>query len=135
MQYLCAVLSKFVSAISNFQNEFPFCVPVPLMKRQGVANIFHDRCAILNMNVYSLVIARECGKVIGMPSPEMKKIFFMLSNNKFLGKCWYGRHSWIQLAMDCERMVEKGINFILCLGTAYDVSSMESIGNYSVLFC
>ena len=34
----------------------------------------------------------------------------MLSNNKFLGKCWYGRHPWIQLAMDCERMVEKGIN-------------------------
>ena len=32
-------------------------------------------------------------------------------------------------------MVEKGINFILCLGTAYDVSSMESIGNsHSFLF-
>ena len=31
--------------------------------------------------------------------------------------------------MDCERMVEKGINFILCLGTAYDISSMESVGN------
>ena len=31
-------------------------------------------------------------------------------------------------------MVEKGINFILCLGTTYDVSSMESIGNYSVIF-
>ena len=58
----------------------------------------------------------------------------MLFNNKFLGKCWYGRHPWIRLAMDCERMVEKGINFILCLGTAYDVSSMESIGNYSVVF-
>ena len=25
-------------------------------------------------------------------------------------------------------MVEKGINFIFCLGTAYDVSSMESVG-------
>jgi hypothetical protein len=58
----------------------------------------------------------------------------MLSSNKFLGKCWYGRHTWIRLAMDCERMVEKGINFILCLGTAYDISSMESVGNYSVVF-
>ena len=58
----------------------------------------------------------------------------MLSNNKFLGKCWYGRQPWIQLAMDCERMVEKGINFIFCLGTAYDISSMESIENYSVVF-
>ena len=33
----------------------------------------------------------------------------MLSNNKFLGKCWYGRHPWIRLAMESESMVEKGI--------------------------
>ena len=52
----------------------------------------------------------------------------MLSNNKFLGKCWYGGHPWIRLAMESESMVEKGINFIFCLGTAYDVSSMESVG-------
>ena len=52
----------------------------------------------------------------------------MFSNNKF------GRHPWIRLAMDCERMVEKGIKFILCLGTAYDISSMESVGNSSVVF-
>ena len=31
------------------------------MKRQGVAIIFHARCVILKMSVYSLVIARECG--------------------------------------------------------------------------
>ena len=49
-------------------------------------------------------------KVLGMPSPEMQKwIYFMLSNNKFLGKCWYGRHPWIWLAMESESMVEKGI--------------------------
>ena len=53
----------------------------------------------------------------------------MLSNNKFLGKCWYGRHPWIRLAMESESMVEKGINFIFCLGTAYDISSMESVGS------
>ena len=53
----------------------------------------------------------------------------MLSNNKFLGKCWYGRQPWIWLAMESERMVEKGINFIFCLGTACDISSMESIVN------
>ena len=58
----------------------------------------------------------------------------MLSNNKFLGKCWYGRHLCIWLVMECESMVEKGINFIFCLGTAYDISSMESVGNYSVVF-
>ena len=53
----------------------------------------------------------------------------MLSNNKFLGKYWYGGHPWIRLAMESESMVEKGINFIFCLGTAYDISSMESVGN------
>ena len=53
----------------------------------------------------------------------------MLSNKKFLGKCWYGGHPWIRLAMESESMVEKGINFIFCLGTAYDISSMESVGN------
>ena len=58
----------------------------------------------------------------------------MLSNNKFLGKCWYGGHPWIRLAMESESMVEKGINFIFCLGTAYDISSMESVGNYSIVF-
>ena len=26
MRYFCVALSKFVCAISNFQNEFPFCV-------------------------------------------------------------------------------------------------------------
>ena len=69
-------------------------------------------------------------KVLGMPSPDMqKRIYFMLSNNKCLGKSWYGGHPWIQLAMESESMVEKGINFIFCLGTAYDISSMESVGN------
>ena len=58
----------------------------------------------------------------------------MLSNNKFLGKCWYGRHPWIRLAVECEILVEKGINFIFCLGTAYDISSMENVGYYSVVF-
>ena len=58
----------------------------------------------------------------------------MLSNNKFLGKCWYGRPPWIRLVVECESMVEEGIDIIICLGTAYDISSMESVGNYSVIF-
>ena len=53
----------------------------------------------------------------------------MLSKNKFHGKCWYGGQPWIRLAMESESMVEKGINFIFCLGTAYDISSMESVGS------
>lgn len=31
-------------------------------------------------------------------------------------------------------MVENGINFIFCLGTAYDISSMESVGMLQVVF-
>ena len=82
-----------------------------------------------------LSLQESKAKVLGMPSPEMQKwIYFMLSNNKFLGKCWYGRHPWIQLAMESESMMEKGINFIFCLGTAYDVSSMESVGMLQVVF-
>ena len=57
----------------------------------------------------------------------------MLSNNKFLGKCWYGRHPWIRLAMESGSMMEKGIDFNFYLGTAYDISSMESIGNFSIV--
>ena len=38
-------------------------------------------------------------------------------------------HPWIRLAIKSESTVEKGINFIFCLGTAYDISSMESVGN------
>jgi hypothetical protein len=134
MRYFHVIPSKFVCANSNFQNEFPFCVPVSLMKWQGVANIFHARYFILKMSVYSLVIARECGGNRDAQSRNEKEIYFMLSNNKFLRKCWYGRYPWIRLAVDCETMVEKGINFIFCLGTAYDISSMESVGNYSVIF-
>ena len=32
-------------------------------------------------------------------------------------------------SQESESMVEKGINFIFCLGTAYVISSMESVGN------
>ena len=44
-----------------------------------------------------------------------------------------GLYPWIRLAMESESMVEKGINFNFCLGTAYDMSSMESIGNYLIV--
>ena len=100
----------------------------------GVANIFHARCVILKMSVYSLVIARECGGNRVAQSQNEKEIYFMLSNNKFLGKCWYGWHPGIRLVVECESMVEKGINFIFCLETGYDISSMESVGNYSIYF-
>ena len=43
----------------------------------------------------------------------------MLSNNKFLGKCWYGGQPWIWLAMESESMVEKGINFFWELPMIY----------------
>jgi len=85
MRYFLVVLSKFACAISNFQNKLLFCVPVPLARRWGVAGIFHARCVILTMSVYSLVIAREYGKGIrDAQSRNVKWIYFMLSNNKSL---------------------------------------------------
>ena len=90
MRYSFAVLSKFACAISNFQNKFLFCVLVPLARRRGVAGAFHARCVILKMSLYSLVIARECGGNRDAQSRNEKEIYFMLSNNKFLGKFWYG---------------------------------------------
>jgi hypothetical protein len=52
-----------------------------------------------------------------------------LITTKFLEKCWFGGHPWIRLAMDCERIGGKEINFTFYLGTTYDVSSMEDNGN------
>ena len=57
----------------------------------------------------------------------------MLSNNKFLGKCWYGGHTWIRLGMESESMVEKGINFIFCLGTAYNMESVVNSKSFSLV--
>jgi hypothetical protein len=71
MRYYPDVLSKFACATSKYSNEHLFCVPVPLMERQGAVNILHAKQVILMMSVYSLVLARE-GLVIGMPSPMIK---------------------------------------------------------------
>ena len=72
------ICSKFACATSNHSNKRPFCVPVPLMERQGAVSIFHAKRVILKMSVYSLVIARE-RLVIGMPSPviQMRKKYVM----------------------------------------------------------
>jgi predicted permease len=69
--YYSTILSKFACATSNHSNKHLFCVPVPLIKRQGVVSVFHDKWVTLTMGVYSLVIARE-RLVIGMPSPMIK---------------------------------------------------------------
>ena len=58
------------------------------MERQEVVGMFHTKRVILRMGVYSLVIAREYGKGNrDVRSRNEKETYFMLSNNKFLGKC------------------------------------------------
>ena len=57
----------------------------------------------------------------------------MLSNNKFLGKCWYGRQPWIRLAMESESMVEKGINFILCLFEGLEFGTYKFAQNGKII--
>ena len=68
---------------------------------------FHARCVILKMSVYSLVIAQEYGGNRDAQSQNEKEIYFMLSNNKFLGKCWYGRYPWIRLAVSVKEWWKK----------------------------
>ena len=128
MRYFHAVLSKFACAISNFQNKLLFCVFVSLTERWGwlifsMLDVLFSRWVFIRLSLHE-----SKAKVLAMPSPEMQKwIYFMLSNNKFLRKCWYGGQPWIRLAMESEKMVEKGINFIFCLGTAYGISSREIV--------
>src|SRR3990170_2466651 len=63
MLYYPAVPSKFACSTSKISNEHMFCVPGPLMERQGAVSNFHAKRVILMMSVYSLVLARE-GPVI-----------------------------------------------------------------------
>ena len=64
MWYFRAVLSNFVCAISNFQNNLLFVCSYRSWSGRGWLIFFHARCVILKMSVYSLVIAREYGKGI-----------------------------------------------------------------------
>ena len=59
MRYYPAVPSKFASTTSKISNKHLFCVPEPLMERQGAVSIFHVKRVILMMSVYSLVLTRE----------------------------------------------------------------------------
>ena len=67
----------------------------------------------------------ESAAVIGMPSPKMKKKFTsccqIITSLESVGMD--GTRGY--LAVERESMMEKGINFIFCLGTAYDISSMH----------
>ena len=83
----------------------------------SMLDVLFSRWVFIHLSLYE-----SKAKVLGMPSPEMqkqKRIYFMLSNNKFLGKCWYGGQPWIRLAMESESMVEKGIIFIFCWWVGY----------------
>ena len=112
-----------------FKINFFFVCPCRSWSGRGWPIFFHARCVILTMSVYSLVIAQQYDKGIrDAQSRNEKWIYFMLSNNKFLGKCWCGRHPWIWLAMESESMVEKGTNFIFCLGTAYGYLAWKVLG-------
>ena len=129
--YSFAVLSKFACAIYNFQNKLLFCLFVSLAEREGwlifsMLDVLFSRWVFIHLSLHE-----SKAKVLGMPSPEMKKnwIYFMLSNNKFLGKCWCGGHPWIRLAMESESMVEKGINLFSVWEPPMIYLFMESIGN------
>ena len=74
MRYFFAILSKFVCAISNFQNKFLFVGLYRSWNGRGWLIYFHARYVILTMSVYSLVIAREYGKGIRDAQSRNEKI-------------------------------------------------------------
>ena len=74
-RYSFAVLSKFVCAISNFQNKFLVCVLVPIARRWGwpifsMLDVLFSRWVLIHMSLHESMT-----KVLGMPSPEMKNEF------------------------------------------------------------
>ena len=88
-------------------------------------DVLFSRCVFIHLSMHE-----SKAKVLGMPSPKMKNEFTLCCQIiNSLAKCWYRGHPWIRLAVECESMVEKGINFIFCLGTTYDISGMESVGS------
>ena len=108
MRYSFAVLSKFACASLIFKINFSFVCLFRSRSGEGwlifsMLDVLFSRWVFIHLSLH-----KSKAKVLGMPSPEMQKwIYFMLSNNKFLGKCWYGRHPWIRLAMQSESMVVK----------------------------
>ena len=64
--------------------------------------------------------------VIGMPS-FMIKIKSKYNNGTKLPHdcCWYGRYPWIRLAMDCVCWWRGSKTLPFCLGTTYNIYSME----------
>ena len=78
MWYYFAVLSKFVCAISNFQNKLLFCVFVSLAERWGwlifsMLDVSFSRWVFIHLS-----LNESKAKVLGMPSPEMQKNEFTL---------------------------------------------------------
>ena len=75
-----------------------------------------------------LSLHESTAKVLEMPSPEMKNEFTLCCEtiNSLESVGMEGTRGYDQ-PWKVKVMVEKGINFIFCLGTAYDVSSMESV--------
>ena len=133
MWYLCVVLRKFVCSISNFKINF-FCACTAHETVGGewyffMLDVLFSRWVFIHLSLHE-----STAKVLGMPSPEMKNEFTLCCQiiNSLEMLVWkapvdtasHGKWS----------MVEKGINFNFCLGTGYDISSMESIGNYSIVF-
>ena len=68
-------------------------------------------------------------RMVGNRDAQSHNEIKLTTITKFLEKCCYGGHPWIRLAMDCERIGGMEMNFTFCLGTTYDVSSMEDNGN------
>ena len=78
--------------------------------------------------------SRESGWYSGCPVPCSKiKSNIMKQNSPKIVVCMDGTHGF-SLSWSVIDWWRGSKNFIFCLGTAYDISSMESIVNYFVVF-
>jgi hypothetical protein len=120
---------------SKPSNDNLFCMPESLMWRLGAVSIFHARWVILTMSGLRSSFTRKW-LVIGMPSPMLKSNQNKLKQNSpRIIACMDGTRCFGP-AVECACWLRGGGKKTLpfCLGTAYNVCSMEDI-EISWLLC
>ena len=134
MHYFCVVLSKFGCAISNLKLNFSFVCSYRSRGSEGwpifsMLDVLFSRWVFIHLSLHE-----STAKVLGMPTPEMKNEFTLCYQiiNSLESVGMDGTHGFGE-PWNVKVWWKKGINIIFCLGTAYDISSMESIGNYSIV--
>ena len=126
MRYFHAVPSKFACANSNFfKIIFRFVCPYRSWSGRGwpifsMLGVLFSRWVFIHLSLHE----RVAGNRDAQSHNESK-----INNNKIPWKVLVWRAPVDTASHGLWKNGGKEINFISCLGTAYNVSSMEDIGN------